>query len=88
MLKVGSNAAWSNTMKVADLSKADLEVFYRRALNEAADERPGDTAADVVRRHFGDVVPDDEGQGSARRFEPRRGAEETGRQQTSAGKAS
>ena len=58
-------------MKVADLSKAQLEVFYRRAINEGADKRDGDTAEDVVRRHFGEVLPDDEGAGNARRIEPR-----------------
>ena len=58
-------------MKVADLTEADLEVFYRRALNEGADERTGDTKADIVRRHFGDVLPDDEGSGNARKVDSR-----------------
>jgi hypothetical protein len=58
-------------MKVDDMSEAELETFYRRALNEGANERDGDTKADIVRRHFGNVMPDDEGAGRENKVDSR-----------------
>jgi len=60
-------------MKVEEMSEAQLETYYKRALNEGANERDGDTKADIVRRHFGDVMPEDEGSGSVREVDSRPG---------------
>jgi len=38
-----------------------------------ANERGGDTKADIVRRHFGDEMPEDEGSGSVKEVDSRPG---------------
>jgi hypothetical protein len=45
-------------VELEEMSEAELETLYKRALKEGSRDRQGETMAGIVRRHFGDVLPE------------------------------